>query len=63
VVNKSGLSLSYTIDGKSNIPSDGETHKVSVTELPFDSEITYITTPAKKAEASMQASTSTLNNL
>jgi uncharacterized protein (TIGR02231 family) len=53
-VTKSPLSVTYTVDGKSTIPSDGESHKVSVAQLPFEATISHVTIPRKGALAYLQ---------
>lgn len=57
-VSKSPLSITYTVDGKSTIPSDGDSHKVTVAQLPFEAVISHVTVPRKAALAYLQASIS-----
>lgn len=44
-VTHSPLSVTYTVDDKPTIPSDGKSHKVSVAQLPFEAEIMHVTVP------------------
>jgi len=53
-VSKSPVSVSYAVDGKSTILSDGEVHKVSVTQMPFEANINRVTVPRKDTLAYIQ---------
>ncbi|KAI0319141.1 hypothetical protein OF83DRAFT_1163099 [Amylostereum chailletii] len=55
VVNQTPLSLSYQVEGKSSIPSDGVAHQVSVARLPFEATVVYIVVPTVKPIAYLQA--------
>ncbi|KDQ59010.1 hypothetical protein JAAARDRAFT_128083 [Jaapia argillacea MUCL 33604] len=54
IVNVSPLSISYRVEGKASIPSDGEAHQVSVAVLPFDAKVTHVTIPRVSAIAYLQ---------
>jgi hypothetical protein len=54
VINTSPLSVSYRVEGDSNIPSDGVAHKVSIAELQFEAQVMHITVPRVKALAYLQ---------
>jgi len=47
--------VSYTVEGASTIPSDGESHKVSVAVLPFEADVTWVTIPKQLAVVYMQS--------
>jgi len=53
-VSKSPLSVTYTVEGKSTIPSDGLSHKVSVVQLPFEALITVVTVLRQQVLAYLQ---------
>ncbi|KDQ59014.1 hypothetical protein JAAARDRAFT_127570 [Jaapia argillacea MUCL 33604] len=54
IVNVSPLAISYRVEGKASIPSDGEAHQVSVAILPFDAKVTHVTVPRVSAVAYLQ---------
>lgn len=51
---QSPLSVTYTVDDKSSIPSDGESHKISVAQLPFMAKILHVTIPRQELLAYLQ---------
>jgi uncharacterized protein (TIGR02231 family) len=53
-VSRNPVSVSYAVDGKSTILSDGEIHKVSVAQLPFEASITHVTVPRQETLAYIQ---------
>ncbi|VDC07398.1 unnamed protein product [Peniophora sp. CBMAI 1063] len=55
IARESPLFVSYTIDGKSSIPSDGEAHKVSVAEIPFEARVSHVVVPKVKAIVYLEA--------
>ena len=56
VVSKSPLSVTYTVEGKTTIPTDGQSHKVLVGSLPLEATVTHVTTPRKSTVAYLQVS-------
>jgi hypothetical protein len=54
VVTESPLSVSYTVEGESTIPSDGLAHQVSVAVLSFESKVTYVCCPKIEARVYLQ---------
>lgn len=54
VVSESPLSMTYTVDGKSTIPSDGIAHQVLVASLPFEADVTYVAVPRVETVAYLQ---------
>lgn len=54
VINKSPLSVTYTVEGKTTIPTDGQSHKVLVASLPLEATVTHVTTPRKSTVAYLQ---------
>jgi len=56
VVSKSPLSVTYTVEGKTTIPTDGQSHKVLVASLPLEATVTHVTTPRKSTVAYLQVS-------
>ena len=54
VVSKSPLSVTYTVEGKTTIPTDGQSHKVLVASLPLEGTVTHVTTPRKSTVAYLQ---------
>ena len=54
VISKSPMSVNYTVEALTTIPSDGISHKVLVVTLPFEAAITHITTPRKSPIAYLQ---------
>ena len=55
IVNVSPLSMSYRVEGKSSIPSDGVAHNVSIAQLQFEAEVAHIAVPRVKAVVYLQA--------
>ena len=53
-VSKSPLSVAYTVEGKTTIPTDGQSHKVLVASLPLEATVTHVTTPRKSTVAYLQ---------
>ena len=53
-VSKSPLSVTYTVEGKTTIPTDGQSHKVLVANLPLEATVTHVTTPRKSTVAYLQ---------
>lgn len=45
LVNETPFAISYSVEGKSTIPSDGIEHQVTVAVLPFQSSTSYVTVP------------------
>ena len=45
IVTETPMAISFSVNGESNIPSDGIDHQVSVAVLPFSAKISYITIP------------------
>jgi hypothetical protein len=56
VVSESPLAISYAVDSKSTIPSDGVSHQVSVAVLPFETKITHVTAPRVQPNVYLQVS-------
>ena len=54
IVNASPLSMSYRVEGKSSIPSDGVAHNVSIAQLQFEAEVAHIAVPRVKAIVYLQ---------
>jgi hypothetical protein len=46
LVSESALALSYAVEGKSSIPSDGVAHLVSIASLTFDVKTSYVAVPS-----------------
>lgn len=55
VVNNSSLSVSYAVEGSSTIPSDGQSHKVSVAVLPFEADVTWVAMPRQQTVVYMES--------
>ena len=55
IANASPLSMSYRVEGKSSIPSDGVAHNVSIAQLQFEAEVAHIAVPRVKAVVYLQA--------
>jgi len=53
-ISKSPMSVSYTVEAPTTIPSDGLSYKVLVAVVPFEAVITHITTPRKSPIAYLQ---------
>ena len=53
-ISKSPMTVSYTVDALTTIPSDGLPYKVLVATVPFEAVITHITTPRKSPIAYLQ---------
>ncbi|KAI0064999.1 hypothetical protein BV25DRAFT_1914144 [Artomyces pyxidatus] len=49
VVKESPLSVYYSVDGKSSVPSDGLSHQVSIATLPFEADVMHVVVPKAKA--------------
>ncbi|TFK61692.1 hypothetical protein BDN72DRAFT_863410 [Pluteus cervinus] len=45
VVTETPMAISYSVHGKSTIPSDAQDHQVSIAVLPFEAQISYVTIP------------------
>lgn len=56
IISKSPLSVTYTVEGKTTIPTDGQSHKVLVASLPLEAIVTHVTTPRKSTVAYLQVS-------
>lgn len=54
IVTESPLSVSYSVEGESTIPSDGVPHQVSVAILAFDSKVTHVCCPKIDARVYLQ---------
>lgn len=54
VISKSPLSVTYAVEGKTTIPTDGQSHKVLVASLPLEAAVTHVTTPRKSTVAYLQ---------
>ena len=61
IVSKSPLSVTYTVEGKTTIPTDGQSHKVLVANLPLEATVTHVTTPRKSTVAYLQVRGSICN--
>jgi hypothetical protein len=48
------MTVSYTVEALTTIPSDGVPHKVLVATVPFEAVFTHITTPRKSPIAYIQ---------
>ena len=55
-VSKSPMTVSYTVDEPTTIPSDRLSHKVLVAIIPFEATISHITSPRKSPIAYLQVS-------
>lgn len=55
-VSKSPLCVTYAVEGKSTIPSDGDSHKVSVAQLPFEATISHVIVARQETLAYLQVS-------
>ena len=53
-ISKSPMTVSYTVDALTTIPSDGLPYKVLVATVPFEAVITHITTPRKSPISYLQ---------
>ena len=53
-ISKSPMTISYTVEALTTIPSDGISHKVLVATVPFDAVVTHVTTPLKSPIAYLQ---------
>ena len=62
VVSKSPLSVTYAVEGKTTIPTDGQSHKVLVANLPLEATVTHVTTPRKSTVAYLQVSDPTVHH-
>jgi hypothetical protein len=55
-ISKSPLAVTYTVEGKTTIPTDGQSHKVLVGSLPLEATVTHVTTPRKSTVAYLRVS-------
>jgi len=53
-ISKSPMTVSYTVEALTTIPSDGVSYKVLVAIVPFEAVITHVTTPRKSPIAYLQ---------
>ena len=53
-ISKSPMTISYTVDALTTIPSDAVPYKVLVATVPFEAVITHVTTPRKSPIAYLQ---------
>ena len=53
-ISKSPMTVSYTVDALTTIPSDGVSYKVLVATVPFEAVITHVTTPRRSPIAYLQ---------
>ncbi|KAF8315712.1 hypothetical protein DL93DRAFT_2166671 [Clavulina sp. PMI_390] len=53
-VNDGTISSTFSIEGLSNIPSDGKSHKVSIANIDFSAELEWITVPRSLPSAFLQ---------
>ncbi|KAH0585650.1 hypothetical protein H2248_008872 [Termitomyces sp. 'cryptogamus'] len=53
-VSETPVAVSFSITGKSTIPSDGIEHQVSVAILPFEAEISYVVIPRIESSVYLQ---------
>ena len=53
-ISKSPMTVSYTVEALTTIPSDGLPYKVLVATVPLEAVITHITTPGKSPIAYLQ---------
>ncbi|KAF8319063.1 hypothetical protein DL93DRAFT_2164756 [Clavulina sp. PMI_390] len=53
-ISDGGISATFTVDGFSNIPSDGTSHKVSIANIDYDTELEWVTTPRRLPSAFLQ---------
>lgn len=58
VVTESPLSVSYSVEGASTIPSDGIAHQVSIAVLTFESNVTHVCSPRIEPRVYLQVSRS-----
>jgi hypothetical protein len=61
VVKESPLSLTYSVEGKTSVPSDGLAHQVSVASLPFESIASYVAVPRAETVAYLEVSVSLMH--
>jgi hypothetical protein len=61
VVKESPLSLTYTVEGKASVPTDGLAHQVSVASLPFEGTASYVVVPRAETVAYLEVSVSPTN--
>jgi len=54
VISKSPMTVSYTVEALTTIPSDGLSYKVLVAIIPFEAVIAHVTTPRKSPIAYLQ---------
>ena len=53
-ISKSPMTVSYTVEALTTIPSDCLSYKVLVAIIPFEAVVTHITTPRKSPIAYLQ---------
>lgn len=56
IVSETPMAISFSVHGKSTIPSDGIDHQVSVAVLPFTAKISYIVIPRMDPRVFLQVS-------
>lgn len=56
VVTETPFSITYSVEGKSSIPSDDVPHQVEVVRLDFESKVEYVVVPSKDARVLLQVS-------
>ncbi|XP_006458934.1 hypothetical protein AGABI2DRAFT_177067 [Agaricus bisporus var. bisporus H97] len=54
LVNQTPMALTYTVQGKSSIPSDGKNHVVTIAVLSFETSIDYISVPKVEPRVYLQ---------
>ena len=59
-ISKSLMAVNYTVDNRTTIPSNEESHKVLVATIPLEASISHVTTPRKSPLAYLQVSPVTL---
>jgi len=57
-ISKSPMTITYTVDALTTVPSDGVSRKVLVATVPFEAVVTHITTPRKSPIAYLQVRSS-----
>ncbi|RDX46294.1 hypothetical protein OH76DRAFT_1386908 [Lentinus brumalis] len=55
-VDRNPLALSYRVDGRASLPSDGLAHKISLATLHFAAGLQYVCVPRKETSAFIEAS-------
>jgi hypothetical protein len=54
-VSESALAMTFTVDGRASVPSDGIAHQVLIAVLPFEADLTYVCVPRVEAGAYVSA--------